>query len=59
MIRALTYDVSGFWLMTKRLSKGTFSGWPTKGAINTLAAIELRALLSDKSYTHSKNLAGL
>jgi len=52
MIRALTYDGSGFWLMTKRLSKGKFSGWPTTGVINALAATELRVLLSGESYTH-------
>ena len=28
MIRALSYDGSGYWLMTKRLSKGRFAGWP-------------------------------
>lgn len=26
MVRALVYDNNGFWLMTKRLSKGKFSG---------------------------------
>ena len=29
MIRVLAHDGNGCWLMTKRLSKGTFSGWPT------------------------------
>ncbi|MBL4704813.1 MAG: IS66 family insertion sequence element accessory protein TnpB, partial [Flavobacteriales bacterium] len=29
MIRALVYDGSGFWLMTKRLSNGKFMGWPS------------------------------
>ena len=28
MLRVLFYDGSGFWLCTKRLSKGTFSAWP-------------------------------
>lgn len=32
MVRILTYDGTGFWLMTKRLSKGRFSGWPDSGA---------------------------
>jgi hypothetical protein len=29
MVRALNYENNGFWLMTKRLSKEKFSGWPT------------------------------
>lgn len=28
-IRALCYDGNGYWLVQKRLSKGTFRGWPT------------------------------
>jgi transposase len=28
-IRLLVYDGQGFWLCTKRLSKGTFGWWPT------------------------------
>ncbi len=47
MLRALTYDGSGFWLMTKRLSKGTFQDWPNaKQAITQVAAKQLKALLS-------------
>jgi transposase len=30
MIRILVYDGQGFWLMTKRLSKGRFRFWCTK-----------------------------
>ena len=59
MIRALTYDGSGFWLMTKRLSKGKFTGWPTAGAISILAATELRVLLSGEGYSQAKSGAGL
>lgn len=29
MVRILTYDGTGFWLMTKRLSRGRFSQWPS------------------------------
>jgi hypothetical protein len=29
MLRVLFYDGGGFWLCTRRLSKGTFSSWPT------------------------------
>jgi hypothetical protein len=47
MVRALVYDNNGFWLMTKRLSKGKFSGWPAGNApINDMAAKHLRQLLS-------------
>jgi transposase len=28
-IRLLTYDGQGFWIATKRLSKGRFRWWPT------------------------------
>lgn len=31
MIWVLVYDGSGFWLMTKRLFKGRFQGWPSGG----------------------------
>jgi transposase len=31
MVRVLTYDGTGFWLMTKRLSKGRFRAWPSAG----------------------------
>ncbi len=47
MIRVLIYDGNGFWLMTKRLSKGTFHGWPTSARPTcVLDAIQLRLLLS-------------
>jgi hypothetical protein len=29
MIRVLSYDGTGFWLATKRLSQGRFQGWPS------------------------------
>ena len=46
MIRILVYDGSGFWLMTKRLSKGRFGGWPTgPAALSPLAAKTLMRLL--------------
>ena len=47
MIRTLAYDGTGFWLMTKRLSKGKFQGWPTSNeAINPIIAKPLRQLLT-------------
>jgi len=29
MVRVLVYDGSGYWLATKRLSSGRFTGWPS------------------------------
>lgn len=46
MIRALSYDGTGFWLMTKRLSKGKFVGWPTgQQALSPTTAKQLRIIL--------------
>src|ERR1022692_1450672 len=39
-IRILTYDGQGFWIATKRLSKGRFQWWPT----GTEPAKTLRAI---------------
>jgi len=47
MIRALSYDGNGYWLMTKRLSKGRFSGWPSgQRALSHTSARELRIILN-------------
>lgn len=47
MVRSLSYDGTGFWLMTKRLSKGKFQSWPKSNEIlSPVAAKQLRALLS-------------
>ncbi len=46
MIRVLVYEDNGFWLMTKRLSKGKFTGWPkSHQAISPLSAKILMRLL--------------
>ena len=46
MIRVLVYEGNGFWLMTKRLSKGKFTGWPkTNQALSPLSAKVLMRLL--------------
>ena len=52
MIRALSYDGTGYWLMTKRLSKGRFTGWPSSdGVISSTSARELRQILgADASW---------
>jgi hypothetical protein len=45
-IRVLVYEGNGFWLMTKRLSKGRFTGWPkTNQALSPLSAKVLMKLL--------------
>lgn len=50
MIRALVYDGTGFWLMTKRLSKGKFVGWPkSHQPLSALSAKTLIALLQTQN----------
>jgi transposase len=47
MIRTLAYDGTGFWLMTKRLSKGKFQCWPTVNSpVHPFEVRQLRQLLS-------------
>ena len=42
MIRALSYDGTGYWLATKRLSKGHYAAWPkTDNLVHPLQATEL------------------
>ncbi len=51
MIRCLAYDHNGYWLMTKRLSKGKFKLWPKAAQpIAPLLAKELRLLLRDEAF---------
>jgi len=48
MLRILFYDGGGFWLCTRRLSKGTFSYWPQghgTGPCSPLLARELQVLI--------------
>jgi transposase len=46
-IRILAYDSQGFWLATKRLSKGRFKWWPTGAtAAKTLRAHQAQLLLA-------------
>ena len=48
MVRLLNYENNGYWLMTKRLSKGKFKSWPNnEQAINPLLAWQLRKLLNN------------
>lgn len=48
-IRVLTYDGTGFWLCTKRLSRGKFRSWPQAGESGAaaMAAAELQVLLAN------------
>ena len=46
-IRVLQYDGQGFWLATKRLSKGRFRWWPTGAEpLRTLRAHQAQLLLA-------------
>lgn len=46
LIRVLSYDGSGFWLATKRLSRGRFATWPTgKTQLSTTEAAALNRIL--------------
>src|SRR5277367_5159961 len=46
-IRVLTYDGQGFWMATKRLSKGRFKWWPTGNEpAKTLRARQAQLLLA-------------
>ena len=46
MIRVLCYDVNGYWIATKRLSRGRYSGWPQGSSATTLLpASELTRIL--------------
>jgi transposase len=45
-LKLLVYDGQGFWLCTKRLSKGKFQWWPKQGeAAASIEACELQTLL--------------
>ena len=44
-IKLLAYDGQGFWIATKRLSKGHFHWWPT-GPARTLRAHQAQMLLA-------------
>ena len=54
MIRALSYDGTGYWLMTKRLSRGKYKHWPsTQGKLSTTSARELRQIINAESWQPS------
>jgi len=55
MIRALSYDGTGYWLTTKRLTKGKFSGWPDQpdALVSPVSARELRRVLQGSAWQQS------
>lgn len=52
MVRLLHYDGNGYWLATKRLSKGRFPSWPEgiDAQGESLMAMQLRPLLAGLSW---------
>lgn len=53
MVRILVYDGQGFWLMTKRLSKGRFPAWQAfdeRAAHQMVHAHELQILLAGGAW---------
>ncbi len=56
MIRTLAYDGTGFWLMTKRLSKGKFQSWPKVNTpVHPFEAKQLRQLPSGIQADHKRS----
>lgn len=46
MIRVLCYDGTGYWLATKRLSRGRYVGWPnSSGFLCKMASSELNKIV--------------
>lgn len=57
MIRVLAYDGSGMWVMSKRLSNGKFSGWPsTDEPLSVLSAKKLMQLIKTQPFEPVKPL---
>lgn len=49
MIRFLHHDGTGYWIATKRLSKGRYCGWPSSSEpLTSLQASELRRIIVKK-----------
>jgi len=44
MLRILCYDGGGYWLCTRRLSKGRFSNWPAGDSTRPCSALLAREL---------------
>jgi len=54
MIRLLIYDGQGFWVATKRLSKGRFRYWcrPGDSPSEPIAAHQLQTLIMAGDFAH-------
>lgn len=46
MVRVLSYDGTGYWLATKRISQGRFNHWPkANGSLSSIQAEQLITIL--------------
>jgi len=55
MIRVLSYDGTGFWLATKRLSQGRFTTWPTSSLqVSSCPAEQLLHILQHMPKSQKK-----
>ena len=56
MIRILVYENNGYWLSTKRLSRGRYGGWPDGDSpLSPMKASKLVALLKGPLASLGKN----
>ena len=47
MVRILCYDTNGYWLATKRLSRGRYKKWPSyPGVTHPVVSWELKKILN-------------
>lgn len=57
MIRGLTYDGTGYWIMTKRLSRGRFQDWPSGSSTLSMAsARELRLIMGGDRWFNENSV---
>lgn len=47
MIRALSYDGNGYWIITKRISRGRFQGWPSGTQLMSAASARQLRIIMD------------
>lgn len=57
MLKVLCYEDNGYWLATKRLSRGRYQGWPQHAeALCPLSASELNKIVKLLFAPSKKNL---